>query len=151
MLGELSKSQIEEVLHRELVGRIGCYSGNEIYIVPVTYAYDGRYIYAHSQEGKKIEMMRKNPKVCFEVDSLENMANWRSVIVWGKYEELKGVKEKERGLKILSDRFAPMITSETAHGPQEMRAPHIVTKEKKAIVYRILVEERSGRFEKSNK
>jgi nitroimidazol reductase NimA-like FMN-containing flavoprotein (pyridoxamine 5'-phosphate oxidase superfamily) len=149
MLGELNKSQIDNVLHQEMVGRLGCYANNQIYVVPVTYAYDGRYIYAHSKEGMKIEMMRKNPKVCFEVDSMENMANWRSVIVWGQYEELKDAKEQERGMKILRERFAPVITSETAHHHDGMRAPHVVVKETKAIVYRIAIEERSGRFEKS--
>jgi nitroimidazol reductase NimA-like FMN-containing flavoprotein (pyridoxamine 5'-phosphate oxidase superfamily) len=150
MLGELNKQQIEDVLHQGMIGRIGCYANNKMYVVPVTYAYDGLHIYAHSKEGKKIEIMRKNPNICFEVEAIENMTNWRSVIVWGKYQELKDSKSQERGLKILRDRFAPMTTSETAHRPQEMRAPHIVFKEKKAIAYRIVIKEQSGRFEKSN-
>lgn len=149
MLGELNKSQIDDVLQQEMVGRIGCYANNKIYVVPVSYAYDGRYIYAHSKEGKKIEMMRKNPQVCFEVDAMENLANWRGVIIWGKYEELKDPKDQERGMKILQDRFAPVITSETAHRHHAMRAPHVIEKETKAIIYRIAIKERSGRFEKT--
>lgn len=34
--------------------------------------------------------MRANPEVCSQVDEIDDMANWRSVIAWGRYEELKG-------------------------------------------------------------
>jgi hypothetical protein len=149
MLGDLNKSQIDDVLRQAMVGRIGCYADNKMYVVPVTYAYDGKCIYAHSKEGMKIEMMRKNPKVCVEVDTMENMANWRGVIVWGTYEELKDSKEQEKAMQILKDRFLPVITSETADRPHQMKAPHVVEKEPKALVYRIVIEECTGRFEKS--
>ena len=49
---------------------------------------------AHSLKGMKIEMMRKKPKVCFEVDEMKNFTNWRSVIVWGEYQEF--TEERER-------------------------------------------------------
>ena len=39
-------------------------------------------------EGKKIEMMRKNPEVCFQVDAIADLLNWESVICWGKFEEI---------------------------------------------------------------
>jgi uncharacterized protein len=69
MRGILTDDQIEYVLQNEVVGRIGCYSNGKIYlVVPVTYAYRTRYIYVHSDEGMKIKMMRKNPRVCFESD-----------------------------------------------------------------------------------
>ncbi|MDC1504172.1 pyridoxamine 5'-phosphate oxidase family protein [Winogradskyella sp.] len=83
MLGNLNSRQIEHVLQSLIIGRIGCHADNKTYVVPVTYAYDGTYVYGHTKEGLKIEMMRKNPSVCFEVDVMENMSNWRSVIAWG--------------------------------------------------------------------
>src|SRR5665811_1020768 len=94
MLGKLTDKQIEHVLHRQSIGRIGCYAEDRIYIVPVTYVFHKGYIYAHSKEGLKVQMMRKNPHVCFQVDALENMANWQSVIIWGEYEELRGENEQ---------------------------------------------------------
>jgi len=96
MLGKLSDVQIEQVLHEQFVGRIGCYADGKIYVVPVTYVYDDAYIYAHSKEGLKVQMMRKSPQVCFQVDAMENMTNWRSVIVWGEYQELKRKRAKGR-------------------------------------------------------
>ena len=88
MLGELSKDQIESILSSQALGRLACCVNNQPYIVPVTYAYDGKYIYGQSNEGKKLEMMRQNPKVCFEVDMMVNITNWKSVIVNGHLEEL---------------------------------------------------------------
>ena len=86
MLGDLTANQIETVLHREVVGRIGCHANSTTYIVPMTYAYDGQFVYGHTREGMKIDMMRMNPKVFFEVDVMENLSNWRSVIAWGCFE-----------------------------------------------------------------
>jgi nitroimidazol reductase NimA-like FMN-containing flavoprotein (pyridoxamine 5'-phosphate oxidase superfamily) len=150
MLGTLSKTQIDQVLKSQVIGRIGCSADGRVFVVPITYAYDGTYVYGHSKEGLKIEMMRKNPKVCFEVDVMDNMTNWRSVILLGEYEELIGAASQERGMKILTDRLMPLVSSETL-SPQEHHSmrPQIVQKEKKAIVYRIKISEMTGRFEKS--
>lgn len=148
MLGILNNDQIDHVLRSQVLGRIGCYSGKKMYVVPVTYVYEDGYLYAHSKNGMKIQMMRKNPNVCFEVDIVENMANWRSVIAWGKYEELKTEKEQRLGLKVIFDRLSPMMISESVKPSHGVLAPEIVEKASKAIVFRIQITEKSGRFEK---
>jgi uncharacterized protein len=150
MLGQLYKQQIDHVLHSQVVGRIGCYADKKVYVVPVTYAYDGKYIYAHSKDGMKIAMMRKNPEVCFEVDVMENMANWRSVIAWGTFEELQDSAAQAKGMKILTDRFAPLMASETVKPHVHSMRPEMVVKEVKAIVYRIKIMECTGRYEKTD-
>lgn len=45
MLGELNRAQIDQVLRGELVGRVGCHAGGQTYVVPITYVYDGEYVY----------------------------------------------------------------------------------------------------------
>lgn len=150
MLGTLSKEQIRHVLQSQFVGRIGCCVKNEMYIVPVTYVYSSDYIYAHSKEGLKVRMMRKNPHVCFQVDAIENMANWRSVLLWGDFEELKNEKEQKTGMKILTDRLIPFMTSETVRPSHALAEPPlIIEKEFKAVVYRIKITRSSGRYEKT--
>ena len=149
MLGLLTNEQCLQLLQSEVVGRIGCYSKDEgLYIVPITYAFDGKFIYAHSKEGLKIQFMRKNPSVCFQVDRIENMAQWRSVIVWGEYEELKP-EDYEQGMKILKDRLAPLMTSESAKPSHGLQYPEVVIKPAKAVAFRISVHEITGRFEKT--
>ena len=149
MLGYLNNKQIEHVLHSLIIGRIGCHADNRTYVVPVTYAYDGKYIYGHTKEGLKIDMMRKNPMVCFEVDVMENMSNWRSVIAWGKFEELKRPEQREEGMKILMDTVMPLMTGETtiSHSMSDSHQKTIATM--KGVVYRIELTEKTGRYEKT--
>jgi nitroimidazol reductase NimA-like FMN-containing flavoprotein (pyridoxamine 5'-phosphate oxidase superfamily) len=149
MLGELTPEQINAVLFNEVVGRIGCHGEGRTYVVPITYVFDGEAVYAHSAEGLKIRMMRANPEVCFEVDQRENLANWRSVVAWGVYEELHG-KEALDALQILVARLIPLVTSETVglpHGPSAAPVKPLVDAPK-TVIYRIRLTERTGRFEK---
>jgi len=150
MLGTMTKEQILNVLQSQVIGRIGCCVGDEMYIVPVTYALHNDYIYAHSKEGLKILMMRKNPHVCFQVDSIENMTNWRSVILWGDYQELETEKAQMMGMKIMVDRLGPYLTSEAvrpSHGLSH--PPEVIEKGLKPVVYRIKITKSSGRYEKN--
>jgi nitroimidazol reductase NimA-like FMN-containing flavoprotein (pyridoxamine 5'-phosphate oxidase superfamily) len=149
MLGELSQQQIDDVLHSQAVGRIGCYAEEGIYVVPVTYAYQDGCIYAHSSEGKKIRMMRENNQVCFEVEDIDNMANWRSVIIWGTYEELTEDRQREEAMQILMNRISTLTVSETVRPHRQTMSRDIDEKEFKNVVYRIRIQRRTGRFEKS--
>ena len=148
MLGELKSNQIEYLLQCQVVGRIGCYSENEVYVVPITYAYDSGYIYGHTREGKKIDMMRKNPKVCFQIDIVDNMSNWRSVISWGKFEELKDPKDREEAMRILLDRVSPIMTGETTVHHSMKDSQNKYTEAMQGVVYRIELNKKTGRYEK---
>ena len=106
MFGKLNTEDVEALLHQQMVGRIGCQADDRIYVVPISYAYDGTYIYGHALEGMKIFAMRKNPHVCFEVDNLKNLANWQSVISWGVYEELNDDTERYHALKKIGRKSA---------------------------------------------
>lgn len=149
MIGELTKAQIEQVLRSGFIGRIGCADDKGVYVVPVTYVYDSNYIYAHSKEGLKVQLMRKNPKVCFEVDSIENMINWRCVVIQGTFQELKADADQKKALKILKDRLMPYLLSETMRPKSFDHAPEKIEKERRPVVYRIRIDHMTGRFEKN--
>lgn len=148
MIGELTSEQIDQVMFRQIIGHIGCYNEGKLYVVPIAFAFDGHSIYAHSKEGRKIKMMRKNPEVCFQVEEIDNTANWRSVLLWGRYHELKTERERQRAMKLLMDRIGPLQSGETSHAREYSQAPQIVEKKKRAVVYQIEVQEKTGRFEK---
>lgn len=99
----------------EVVGRIGCTDGQMVYIVPISYAYDGEYVYCHTREGLKVQTMRQHPEVCFEVDRLDNMANWQSVVAHGIFEELTDTDLRNDALQRLHGRVLPLVSSETTH------------------------------------
>ena len=84
----ISQDYCIELLNRVSIGRLACSLDNQPYVVPVRFAYEPGYRYFFSTVGKKIKWMRKNPKVCLQVDEIGNLANWTSVVVDGTYLEL---------------------------------------------------------------
>lgn len=144
MLGTLDREQIDQVLRAGLIGRIGAHADGRTYIVPVSYVYDGDAVYVHSAEGLKVRMMRANPEVCFEVEDIDDLANWRTVVAWGTYEELKG-DLATAAMNLLVSRLSPLTASETAGpaGHAQGRANNGVE-----VAYRIRLREVTGRFEK---
>ncbi len=149
MLGELNELQIDHLLLSQFVGRIGCADDNNPYIVPVTYVYDGKYIIGQTKEGLKLDMMRKNPHVCFEVDSMTNMANWQSAVILGTFEELDG-DDAEVARKYMFNHMWPLLTSTTIHAHEHEVSMGAVddTNRVKPLMYRIRVNEKTGRFER---
>ena len=149
MFGKLIDKEIEEVIASQLVGRIACHADDLTYIVPVSYAYKNDCIYSHASEGMKLDMMRKNPKVCFQTDQMENMANWKSVVAWGEFEELNDPVERSAAAQVLLHRKLPLISSETTHlSPLWPFAPEDGM-EIPGIIYRIRLTKKTGRFEES--
>jgi nitroimidazol reductase NimA-like FMN-containing flavoprotein (pyridoxamine 5'-phosphate oxidase superfamily) len=74
VLGVLDAEQIEAVLHAEVIARIGCISDGRVYVVPVSYVYDGTYIWGHGMDGAKLLAMRAHPEVCVEVEQVDDAA-----------------------------------------------------------------------------
>jgi len=147
MQGELTEEQIKSVLYAQSIGRVGCQGNGKMYIFPINYAYDGEDLSATSLDGSKIQMMRTHPDVCFQVDQIEESAHWRSVLLWGTFQELAG-EEAAKALKLLTQRLMTAIAG--GHALHEMKvgaggqpgqsSPTI-------MVYRIHITEKSGRFE----
>lgn len=135
MIGVMTSEEIETMLRRHRVGRIGCSANDRPYVVPITYAYDGGYVYAYSALGRKIEVMREQPLVCFEVDEVEGDVAWQSVIAEGVYEELPDGEDRRDALR----RLLPgdgQIVSRSLNGGSRF------------VVFRLRLTERSGRFER---
>jgi nitroimidazol reductase NimA-like FMN-containing flavoprotein (pyridoxamine 5'-phosphate oxidase superfamily) len=147
MFGKLSESEIETVLHQQVVGRIGCHHNGTSYVVPTSYAYDGKSIYGISQEGMKLNMMRHNKKICFEVDAMVHMASWKSVICQGEFEELSIPADRLYGLQLLHNRILPLASSDTTKLSAEWPFAPSDINTIKGIVFRIRLTEKSGRFE----
>ncbi|MEO0331404.1 MAG: pyridoxamine 5'-phosphate oxidase family protein [Bacteroidota bacterium] len=149
MTGSLTDFQIETLLTSQVVGRLGCGQGEDLYIVPILFAFDPPYIYSHTREGIKVALMRQQPQVCLEVDQIDNLANWRSVIIWGKFEELTD-HAAEEGLQVLKNRLYPLQTGVYSQSILDLQAQDVSRVERRAeVIYRIKIERQSGRFEKN--
>lgn len=132
----LPDDEIEALLRTSIVGRIACCAHGAAgddgrpFLVPLAYGYDGEAVYAHSGPGRKIQLMRAQPLVSFEVDSAEAPDRWRSVIAEGTYEELTDSDARSRALAII---YPPPA--------------HIPALGDDVIVYRIRLTAKSGRYE----
>lgn len=149
MLGSLSAAEIEDLLGTELVARIGCHAEGRTYVVPITYAYDGEALIGHSVDGLKLRMMRQNPEVSVEVDHINDLANWQSVIARGRFEELLGPVATS-ALITLRERFRPFLSSETSQPTHDLNEGETETRMGNggAHLYRIHLYEKTGRFER---
>jgi len=148
MLGELTQKEIIELLSRQVIGRLGCQVDGEVYIIPINYVYRNNAIYAYTGIGKKIEMMRKNPKVCFQVDEIVDTFCWKSVLVWGDFEEINDVGERQQAVQGLVHRMMPLNNLPSQHpwhGIAEMEKD--IDTKIQTIVYKIVIQKSSGRFE----
>jgi nitroimidazol reductase NimA-like FMN-containing flavoprotein (pyridoxamine 5'-phosphate oxidase superfamily) len=153
MIGKLTPEEIENLLHQQFIGHLGCQDKDTVYVVPVSYAYEGGNIYCHSFEGQKVAMMRNNRKVCFQVDEMKDMANWKSVITWGNFEEIDDEMERRRALHILSARRLPISSSITTHLGQTWPFTDQgvnVLKDVGGLFFRISLKEKSGEYESSS-
>jgi nitroimidazol reductase NimA-like FMN-containing flavoprotein (pyridoxamine 5'-phosphate oxidase superfamily) len=151
MLGKLNNTEIEEVLTGQILGRIGCHAHDRTYIVPVSYAYDGRYVYVYSKNGMKVDIMRKSPDICFEVECLQDMANWKTVIAWGTFEEIIDISKRKAALKKLLHRRLPIVSSETTHLSEHWPFEPTDISTIEGIVFRLDLRDKTGRFENIEK
>ena len=149
MIAKLNPEQIDSLLSEEVIGRIACADGDFVYIVPVSYAYDGRAIYVHSLEGQKLDIMRKHPNVCFEADNIQDLSNWKSVIVQGTFKELSG-EQRSKALEFLLNRPLPLSSSATTHLGNSWPFYYDELKEVGGVVFEIEVKEKTGRYETSS-
>jgi uncharacterized protein len=93
LIRDMTPQECRHLLARTGFGRLACARDNQPFIVPVYFAYEPDHLYGFTTAGRKIEWMRANPKVCVEVDEVENHFQWMSVIVTGRYQELPNTPE----------------------------------------------------------
>jgi uncharacterized protein len=110
------QDEIEAILDEAMVCRIGFADGGNPYVVPLSFGYEDGAVYIHSApEGKKIVMLEKNPRCCFEVDCCDRVirsdkpCSWgmryRSVIGYGRAAFLTDPEEKRHGLNCIVQHY----------------------------------------------
>jgi nitroimidazol reductase NimA-like FMN-containing flavoprotein (pyridoxamine 5'-phosphate oxidase superfamily) len=141
------KAVIEEVLRENQVGRLGTAVDGRPYVVPMNFVYtDGRIILHTHRDGKKVKDIRRNPRVCFEVDGGEMIEGgdpceyswrYRSVIATGTAVIVEDPEEKLKALRLLSDKYA--------FGKGRRLGLEKVSRFEDLVVVEIRVEEMTGK------
>ena len=103
---------LEEILSNAIICRVAMNNGAVPYLLPFNFGYRERCIYIHSApEGKKIDLLTRNPNVSFEVEDPVSIipgtkaCNWstryRSVVGEGRVEILTDAGTKKKGLEVI--------------------------------------------------
>jgi nitroimidazol reductase NimA-like FMN-containing flavoprotein (pyridoxamine 5'-phosphate oxidase superfamily) len=139
----LSEMEARNLIAGGRIGRLGCVGNGEPYVVPINYVFEDDSIYSHSLPGRKIELLRAHPRACLQVDEIENDFEWRSVIAYGNFEEVRVPSDRSSILSKLFARF-PLLTPVESVMAQDAGAPD-------TVVFRILVDRITGVAEGAEK
>jgi len=107
---------IEDIIRKGQVCRLALSENERPYIVPLCFGYKDNNLYFHTAlEGKKIDILRKNNNVCFEIDIDQELVKgkkacncsmkYRSVIGFGKAELIEDIDSKRKAFNIIMQNY----------------------------------------------
>lgn len=108
------KEKIISIIRRCHCCRLGLFDGEEVYIVPMNFGFEeeeNAFYFHCAKEGRKIEILSKNPKVAFEMDTnyklnggelaCDYSARFQSVMGKGTVSFVEEVQEKIKALDLI--------------------------------------------------
>lgn len=115
---------MEAILARESLGHLAMTCDGDLYLVPLNYTYvDGTILFHCALQGRKLDMIRRNPSVCFEVSRQEcepaphagDLCDepFESVICWGEARIVEDPRERQVVLNEFQTRY------QTSKGPRQ--------------------------------
>ena len=86
------RKAIEDIILRSKVCKLAMCEENRPYIVPLCFGFKNNTLYFHSApKGKKIEILKKNPNVCFEFEIFTQIIKSAKACKWGmRYKSVIG-------------------------------------------------------------
>ena len=108
--------KIDALIKNSIVCRLGINHGKIPYVVPLSFGYRDNTLYFHSRpKGKKLNLLKDGPNVCFEFDRVievieaKNPCSWdmkyQSVIGTGKVEFIEKMEDKIKALKVIISQY----------------------------------------------
>ncbi len=148
MIKNLETSARIRILQNNYVGHLGYIWQQTPFVVPVTYFFDkeSKCILGYSGDGHKIKAMRKNTAVSLAIEEVESITKWRSVLVQGKFEEIKGGDAKYNLHKFVEG-VKNIISERGKKRPSSLKEfTSKINFEIISVVYRIRIEEILGKI-----
>ena len=83
----LTPQEIEQELNEGMVAHLGVADEGVPYVTPLSYVYSGGAIAFRTLEGRRVQALRTNPRVCVEVIEYDRVTgDWQSVVAFGDAE-----------------------------------------------------------------
>lgn len=137
-LRDLDFAEIEAMLRAHRYGRLAFTFRDRVDIEPIHYAYDAGWLYGRTSPGTKLTVLAHHPWVAFEIDEVQGLHDWRSVVVKGTVyfvESDGGEVEEEAYARTVAAlrRFVPELLTEQDPFPERV------------MLFRIHIDEMHGR------
>jgi len=111
------RNELESIIEKSTVCRLAMSDDSGPYIVPLCFGFRNNTLYFHSAvDGKKLGILKKNPRVCFELDcdcevragvkACDFGMRYRSVIGFGTVAFLETAAAKREALDIIMKHYA---------------------------------------------
>ena len=148
MIGTLTSQEIEAFVASNYIAYLACSDSNTPYIVPITYYYDepSNSLISYTTEGRKISILRANPQISLIVSEIQDLTNWKTVILEGKFEELSGMDEIT-AVQTLSAKLTRLISEKQQKEVAFINEVARINEDNPKVIYRIHLEKKSGRYE----
>jgi len=113
----VDKDGMEDVIASAQVCRLAMADEDGPYVVPLCFGYQDGVLYFHGgSDGRKLDILRRNPRVCFEFDvdvavrrgkePCKSSVTYRSVVGFGTASFVKERGEKRRALGVIMRQYA---------------------------------------------
>jgi uncharacterized protein len=134
---DLSKDECSSLLSATRYGRLALTKGGQPYVVPMSYVYQDGRIYLHSRgNGKKVEYVTENPRVCFQIDLLDK-ERWSSVIATGIARLSDSIEAKQKMFDAFTNK------GQGGHGGKKFSREEL--ERMPMTIWEIEIEEMTGR------
>ncbi len=114
MLRDLTTAECEAILARERYAHLACIDGDEPYLVPITYVFENGFFYGFTHKGAKTEALKRNPRMCIQVERVAAAREWESVICWGMFEEVTDPAQVQRVKLLFADLHGKSVLAHEA-------------------------------------
>lgn len=136
---DMEMPEIISLLQEVDYAHLACARSNHPYIVPIHYVYQDPYIYIFTTEGKKTDILARNPEICMQVEKVKSASQWRSVILSGRVERLMQATKREEALAIIRERNPSLTPARSRTWKDNWGFDHV------PVIYRIQPTAISGR------
>jgi nitroimidazol reductase NimA-like FMN-containing flavoprotein (pyridoxamine 5'-phosphate oxidase superfamily) len=136
---ELSEQEIEQFVQQNNYGHLALCDGGQPYVVPIHYAASEDYVYIYTTEGKKTAIVKRNPRVCLQIEDVRNNQDWVSVVVYGEAMQLRDEVERAEAIKAISKVNPTLTPAVSIHWMDNWVRENI------EVIYRITPLETTGR------
>ena len=136
------------IIEKAIICRVAMCWHDEPYVIPMNFGYRDNYIYLHSaREGRKLDILRNNDKVCIEFDvdvelvqsqeACKTEMKFKSVLAFGKAVILKDIAEKKKALDIIMHHYYDRNSPSVFHYSEDALG--------KVIIIKVKVEKITGK------